>query len=421
MRSNLFQTFIASFSPLRNRNFAIYLSGQAVSLIGTWLQLTAQGWVVWTLTNSAASLGIVAMFGSLPLLLIGPWAGAWADRLDRRKLLIATQTVAMSLAFILALLVQTKAIQVWHVYALALLLGIVAALDMPAQQAFLGDLAGMGEVRKAVNLNAMIIQASRILGPAMAGFVIGALGAAAAFGLNGLSFLAVIASLIVVRAHQVRKPSSGKPLAEFASALRYVRTQPRLLDLLVFVTLMTFFGLSAINMFPAVASQVLHGDAQTLGLLMSASGVGALVGVLFIVPFAQALRRAGLVVGSAVLWMGLWFVVFSQSTWLPLSLATVFLLSLGAPTVFTMALGLLQLMAPPDMRARLLSLFVMVSFGLQPIASMWIGYSAQLLGPPTAILLNGLLLFAGAALLLLWRAELRTWRLSPQPVASDSG
>jgi len=119
--------------------------------------------------------------------------------------------------------------------------------------------------------------------------------------------------------------------------------------------------------------------------------------------------------------MGLWFVVFSQSTWLPLSLATVFLLSLGAPTVFTMALGLLQLMAPPDMRARLLSLFVMVSFGLQPIASMWIGYSAQLLGPPTAILLNGLLLFAGAALLLLWRAELRTWRLSPQPVTSDSG
>jgi MFS family permease len=361
------------------------------------------------------------MFGSLPLLLIGPWAGAWADRLDRRKLLIATQTVAMSLAFILALLVQTKAIQVWHVYALALLLGIVAALDMPAQQAFLGDLAGMGEVRKAVNLNAMIIQASRILGPAMAGFVIGALGAAAAFGLNGLSFLAVIASLIVVRAHQVRKPSSSNPLGEFASALRYVRTQPRLLDLLVFVTLMTFFGLSAINMFPAVASQVLHGDAQTLGLLMSASGVGALVGVLFIVPFVQALRRAGLVVGSAVLWMGLWFVVFSQSTWLPLSLATAFLLSLGAPTVFTMALGLLQLMAPPDMRARLLSLFVMVSFGLQPIASMWIGYSAQLLGPPTAILLNGLLLFAGAALLLLWRAELRTWRLSPQPVASDSG
>jgi hypothetical protein len=152
---------------------------------------------------------------------------------------------------------------------------------------------------------------------------------------------------------------------------------------------------------------------------MSASGVGALVGVVFIVPYAQALRRAGLVVGSAVLWMGFWFIVFSQSTWLPLSLATVFLLSLGAPTVFTMALGLLQLMAPADMRARLLSLFVMVSFGLQPIASMWIGYSAQLLGPQTAILLNGLLLFAGAALMLLGRGELRSWRLSPQPAAGN--
>jgi len=267
-----------------------------------------------------------------------------------------------------------------------------------------------------VNLNAMMLQASRILGPAIAGLVIGALGAAIAFWLNGLSFLAVIASLIVVRAHQVRKSSSGNPLGEFASALRYVRTQPRLLDLLVFVTLTTFFGLSAINIFPAVASQVLRGDAQTLGLLMSASGLGALVSVVFIVPYAQVARRAGLVVGSAVLWMGFWFVVFSQSSWLPLSLATVFLLSLGAPTVFTMALGLLQLMAPADMRARLLSLFVMVGFGLQPIASMWIGSSAQLLGTPTAILLNGALMFTGAALMLLRRGDLRSWRLSPQPI-----
>src|SRR5574341_413288 len=416
MRIKLLHTFFASFSPLRNRNFAIYLSGQAVSLVGTWLQMTAQGWVVWVLTNSAASLGIVAMFSSLPLLVLGPWAGAWADRLDRRKLLIATQSAAMLLAFSLALLVQTKTIQVWHVYTLALLLGAVTALDVPAQQAFLGDLTGMGQVRKAVNLNAMILQASRIAGPAIAGLVIGALGAAIAFWLNGLSFLAVIASLTVVRVYQVRKPSSGNPLCEFASALRYVRRQPRLLDLLFFVTLFTFFGLSAFNIFPAVASQVLHGDAQTLGLLMSASGLGALIGVVFIVPFAQALRRAGVVVGSAVLWMGFWFMVFSQSSWLPLSLATVFLLSLGAPTVFTMALGLLQIMAPPDMRARLLSLFVMVGFGLQPIASMWMGYSAQLLGPPTAILLNGALMFAGAALMLLWRGELRMWRISPQPV-----
>lgn len=410
MVTNFRQTLFSSFTPLQNRNFAIYISGQAVSLIGTWLQMTAQGWVVWQLTNSAASLGIVAMFGTLPLLILGPWAGAWADRLDRRKLLIGTQTVAMVLAFILALLVQTNLIQVWHVFVLAVALGCVTALDMPAQQAFLGDLTGMGEVRRAVNLNSMVIQVSRILGPALAGIVITAFGVAIAFWLNGLSFLAVIVSLYLVRAHQVRKPSGKSPLGEFAASLRYVRTQPRLIDILVFVALLTFFGLSVMSIFPAIASDVLHGDAQTLGLLLASSGAGALIGVVFIVPFAQAHNRSGVVIGSAVMWMGLWLTIFSRTTVLPLAMLTIFLASLSAPTVITTSLGLIQIMAPQEMRARLLSMFVMISFGLLPIASLWIGFSAQFLGPEAAVLLNGGLMITGAALMLS-RRELRDWRV----------
>jgi predicted MFS family arabinose efflux permease len=416
------QTFFGSFEPLRERNFAIYLSGQAISLVGTWLQITAQGWVVWELSGSAAQLGIAAAFSTLPLLLLGPFAGTIADRLDRRRLLIATQITAMLLAFILALLVQTKLVQLWHVYGLALALGIVGALDFPAQQAFLGDLAGMKLVRKAVNLNAMILQVSRILGPALAGLIIALVGTATAFWLNGLSFIPVIVSLLIVRAHQVRHSGSSNPLDDFRSALRFVGGQPRLQDLLLLVVLVTFFGLSILNIMPAFASTVLGGDAQTLGLLLAASGAGALVGVVFVLPFVQAARRTGMVITAAAIWMGFWIMIASQARALPLALAGIFLLSIGAPAVIATALGLAQLMAPANMRARLVSLFVMVSFGMQPIASLYVGYTAQFLGVPTAILLNGLLLLGGSVLLLVLRAPLRTWSaVAPQPSPAPTG
>lgn len=420
MDKNFLQTFLSSFEPLRQRNFAIYLSGQAVSLIGTWLQATAQGWVVWELSGSEAALGIVAAFTALPLLLLGPFAGAIADRFDRRKLLIATQVVAMLLAFILAFLVQTKLVQLWQVYILALALGVVSALDFPAQQAFLGDLSGMHLVRKAVNLNAMILQVSRILGPAFAGAIITAVGTATAFWLNGLSFLAVIVSLVLVRSQQVRSRSKNHPLKDFAVALRFLQTQPRLQDILTLVVFVTFFGLSVLNIMPAVATKVLGGDAQSLGLLLAASGAGALISVIFVLPYVQAARRTGVVIAGAVIWMGIWILVFSQMKSLPLAMGAILLYSIGAPAVIATSLGLSQLMAPQDMRARIVSLFVMVSFGLQPISSLYVGYMAEWLGVPTTILLNGIFLVAGGALMLVLRPALRHWSANAHPAAQGS-
>lgn len=416
------QTFVEGFSPLRQRNFRIYLSGQAVSLVGTWLQITAQGWVVWELSHSEAALGFVNMLATLPLLLLSPWAGVLADRVDRRRLLIFTQAGAMLLAFVLALLTGLQVIQLWHVYVLALCLGMMTALDLPAQQAFLGDLSGMAEVRKAVNMNAMALQVSRIIGPALAGFIVARLGASLAFGLNGLSFLAVIVSLVLVRATQARRASTGSALGQMAEGLRYVRSHPRLQDLILFVVLVTFFALSALNILPSFASEVLRGDADTLGLLLAASGAGALLGTLFIVPWIQVTRRTGLAIGGGVLWIGLWFFLFSFTTYLPLSMAALFFGSMGAPAVIATSLGLAQVMAPPEMRARLLSLLTMVSFGMQPLASLLIGFSAERLGTPLAIRLNGLLLIGGVAFMLGARAELRQWEMSrPQatPISAD--
>lgn len=412
-------TLRASFSPLKIRNFRIYLGGQAISFIGTWLQMTAQSWVVWELSHSATALGVTVMLGSLPTLLLGPWAGVWADRLDRRKLLITTQIGAMLLAFILALLTQTGLVQLWHVYLLSTLLGIITAIDFPTQQTFLGDLSGMAEVGKAINLNITMLQVSRILGPALAGLIIATLGAAMAFWLNGLSFGAVIISLWLVTSNQVRKARTGDFLAEFKEGLSYVATQPRMQDLILLAILVTFFAFPVIiSLLPAVAGQVLQGDATTLSWLMMSSGVGALLGTMFLAPLTQAARRTGVALSGIIAWIGLWLILFSEVEWLPLSMASLFFMSIGIPAVLTTTMGLIQVLAPSEMRGRLMSLFFTLSFGMQPIASLLAGYSADTLTTPVAIRANGLLLLLGAVLILVIRPALRRWEANATAPAS---
>jgi MFS family permease len=410
-------TLRANFAPLKLPNFRLYLGGQAVSMIGSWLQSTAQAWVVWELTGSEAALGNVVMLNTLPLLLFGPWAGVWADRLNRRVVLIGAAFSAMLLAFTLAILVQTDSVQIWHVYVLAFLLGCVNALDFPAQQAFLGDLTGMAEVRKAVNLNAMIIQISRMLGPAIAGIVVARIGSAPAFWLNGVSFLAVIASLIMVRASQIRAPSEHvNPMRQLLDGLQYVREHPRVQDMFLISAIFTFCAMSIIfSLLPSVADRVLGGGAETLGALMSASGAGALVSVLLIVPLTQAYKRPGRILTGAMLWSGTWLMVFGFSTWMPLSWVSLFLASMGAPIIFTMTLGLTQLMAPSSMRARLLSLFTMISFGLQPVAALAIGHAAETFGVQNTIEFNAVMLLTLAVAIILLRPALRRWEPETNP------
>ncbi len=407
---SIFQTYARSFAPLKNCNLRIYLGGQAISLLGTWMQATAQSWVIWELTKSESSLGIVVMLNTLPLFVLAPWAGSIADRYNRRAILLITQTIAMLLAFTLAFLIQTDLVQIWHIYLFSLILGIVNTLDFPAQQTFIGDLSGMGQVRQAITLNIMGLQVARMLGPAIAGIALKVVGPAAAFWINGASFVIVLISLLMVRSHQAEsKHSNGR--GQFRQTLHFVRTQPRMIDLMLFATMVTFFGLSVFNILPSVADHVLKGDAQTFGLLLGSSGAGALVSVLFLLPLSQAYKRIGLIVVGAAVWMGMFFLLLSQSTWLPLSMAAIFCISLGAPLVLTTGLGVLQMLAPTDMRARIISLFTMLTFGLQPLSSLAIGYSAELISTQTAILINALCLITGASLMFFLRDGLRQWEL----------
>ncbi|MBI3170327.1 MAG: MFS transporter [Chloroflexi bacterium] len=419
-RPTLINTYTRSFEPLKNRNLRMYLGGQAISLLGTWMQATAQSWVVWELTQSESSLGIVVMLNSLPLFLLAPWAGGFADRFNRRMILLVTQSIAMLLAFALAFLVQTNLVQIWHIYVFAFILGTITALDFPAQQAFIGDLSGMKQVRQAVTLNIMGLQVARMLGPATAGILLKAVGSAAAFWINGVSFMVVLLSIFMVKSHQqeINKRENGR--GQFREVLDYVRSQPRMLDLLIFASLVTFFGLSIMNILPAVADDVLKGDSQTFGLLMGSSGAGALISTLFLLPISQHAKQIGRIVGGSAIWMGVSYLLLSRSMYLPLSMLSIFLVSLGAPLVLTTGLGVMQLMAPGDMRARIISLFTMVSFGLQPLSSLFIGYAAESFGTQTIILVNAVCLAAGGILMLALRKGLMQWELKPlvEPILS---
>ena len=404
-----FNTLIEGYSPLKLKDFRIYISGQTISMLGTWMQATAQSWVVWQISHSELQLGISAMLGFIPFIFFGPFSGVWADRLNRRRLLIWTQVSAMILAIAFAVLVQTSLIQIWHIYILSFLLGVVNTLDFPAQQAFIGDLSGMENVRKAVVINGAIVQVSRMAGPALAGWIIGALGVAPAFWINGISFIAVIASLLAIKSDQAIHPHKGKPLSDFMAGLRFIKNTPIILDLMILTLILTFFAFSVMQIMPAIATDVLHGKAELLGFLMGASGAGALVGSALIVPMTHKIKKLGLLSTASVLWSGFWYILFAISRNSYISMACMFLSALLIPIMFAVTNGLIQVTAPSHMRARVLSALLMAVFGVQPFAALFIGYTAHKLGSATAVLINGSLMFICAAFLIITRKELRTW------------
>ena len=402
--------FIDAFLPLKNKNLSVYLGGQTVSLLGTMIQGTAISWTVWELSHSTQALGIANMLNFLPLLIFGAFAGIWADRLDRRKVLIFLQAAAMLLAFSFALLIQTGLIQVWHIYLLSLLLGSIAAYDMPVQLAFLGDVTEAEHVRAAVSLNNIIRQASRTVGPAIAGVIIGTLGISHAFWINGASFLAVIGSLLIVKAHQF-KPSTDKRMrGQLKEGIQYIKENFRVQDLLIVSACIPFFAMSISGLLPAVVTDRLHAGAGTLGIIEAAAGAGAMAGSILMVPIVGRIEKSGLAILSTMFWIGGCFAIapYSSSVWL--WTVCVFAGSMASPAVLTVSAGLLQTLAPPNMKGRIMGIWMMLSFGLQPYGAILIGYLANAIGVSQAVLSFALAIVAAAALMLVFRSGFRNWK-----------
>ena len=374
---------------LRHRNFRLFFGGQFISLSGTWMQTVAQSWLVYRLTGSAVLLGFISFAGLFPVFLFATIGGAVADRYNRHRILVATQTVSMLLAFVLAALTLTSRVQVWHVFALAALLGLVNAFDIPARQAFIVDMVGKADLINAISLNSSMFNGARIIGPAIAGVLVGTIGEGWCFFVNALSYIAVIAGLLLMKIKvQARVPLPGSALASIAEGFGYVWRMGPVRVLLLLLGLVSLLGMPYIVLMPIFADQILHGGARGLGLLMGASGAGALIGALSLAARRGA-RGLGRIVAFSAAGFGASLILFSlsHSFWLSAAL----LLPVGFSMMVEMASSntLIQTLVPDNLRGRVMALYSMMFMGMAPLGALLAGTLAHHLNAPITVALGG--------------------------------
>jgi MFS family permease len=395
------------FGALRHRNFRLFFGGQLVSLIGTWMHQVARSWLVLELTNSAFYVGVVAALGSLPVLLFSLYAGALADRMSKLKLILMTQTGAMILSFALAALVFTHTVSVWHIVVIAALIGVVNAFDVPGRQSFFIELVGRDDLMNAIALNSSSFNVTRILGPTAAGLLIGLVGVGACFLLDGFSFMAVIAALLLVRIPPFQRPTTRPSAwAHIGEGLRYVTSDRRIMALVVNIAVFSIFGYPFLVLLPVVAKQVLGKGAIAFGWMSSAVGAGALTGALLLAAFSRQLPKGRVLRWSSAIF-GLVLAAFATARTLPLALLV--LVGLGFVMITNNATTntLLQTLAPDHMRGRVMSVYTLAFVGMGPIGALQAGYFAERFGAPAA-LTGGAAVCLACSLVLFWRVpELR--------------
>ena len=391
-------------SLYRHPNYRLYWFGALGSNIGTWVQMVAQGWLVYQLTDSALYLGAVGFASSIPTLFLSLFGGVLADRFERRKLMIFTQTASMLLAFALAYLTMSGVVVVWHVATIAFLNGVVNSLNAPVRQTIISDLVTREDLSNAIAVNSAQFQTSRMLGPAIAGVLVAAVGAGWCFLINGLSFLLVIGALVAMKLPLLAPRQARSSLLEnVMGGLAYVRGEPVILLLVGLAAIPSLFAMPYQSIMPAFASAVLGVGADGLGLLMSASGLGALVGALGVASLRQGAPRGRLMI-LALLALGVTLVAFagSNSLWL----ASAMLVGVGISSMAYNALNqtYLQTLASDEMRGRVMSLLTLTTFGFQPFGQLEMGSVAEFAGPGVAVGIGGVVCACLAAVTLVRRS-----------------
>jgi MFS family permease len=395
-------------TSLRHRNFRLFWLGQLVSLIGTWMQTVAQGWLLVELTHAdAVALGLLAATQFMPVLVFGLFGGVLADALPKRQGLIATQVISGVLALILGLLVLDKSVQVWHIFVLAGLLGLVNAFDMPIRQSFVVEMVGRADIANAVALNSAVFNGTRIVGPAVAGILIATLGLAACFLINAASYVAVIAGLLIMREEDLlRSPVSGlerslrSVAGQLAEGLRYVRDTPTTFIAIAIVGVVSTAALNFVVLLPLLADRVLGGGATTYGFLSSAAGVGSLIGALSL-AFGSAPSFRRLLAGAAAI--GLAMIGLGISTWLPLSLVLMTVAGWGLIAMAATTNTIIQLNTPDHLRGRVVSVYTTVFAGSTPFGGVLSGTIAATAGTPAAFIVAGVVSLLAVAVAAFFR------------------
>lgn len=390
---------IQTFRALQHYNFRLYLFGQLISLAGTWMQIVAQGWLVYELSRSEAMLGVVGFASAIPALVVTPWAGVIIDRVRKRNLLLLTQAAAMALALILAGLTFAEVVQVWHIVVLAVLLGVVNAFDGPARQAFVVEMVGARDLPNAIALNSMTFNAARVIGPAFGGVLLATVGSAWCFTFNGLSFLAVIVSLFAMRLNQVRLVHDrGSPWQQLKSGIQYVAAQSEQRGLLLLAFFFSTFGISYNTVLPSFVDRLLDAGAAGFGMITAASGIGAVTGALLVATFGDRGQRGEWLHYAAMSFpVVLTLFAFNRSFLLALVLAV--LLGVGFMLQFTLINTLLQTRVSNAMRGRVMSLYTLTFFGFTPFGNLALGALSEAIGMSIAITLAAALTLVSAVVI----------------------
>lgn len=385
------------FRSLRHRNFRLFFMGQGLSLIGTWMQMTAVAWLVWRLGHNPFLLGLSGFAARIPTFALAPFAGVLVDRVNRRRLVLVMQILAMLQALLLAGLMYSGQLAIWHVILLALLLGFINSVDMPARQSFLVQMLDRREdLHNAIALNSSMVNGARLIGPSLAGFLIARSGEGFCFLLNGLSYLAVIASLLLMRLPPQPPPRHrGAVRDHLREGFHYAFGFMPIRALLLLLALVSLTGASYTQLLPIFAQQILHGDARTQGFLLSAAAVGALAGALYLAT-RRTVRGLGRVIAVSPVILGAGLMAMGLSSRLGVTLALMPVIGLGLMVQTASTNTILQTIVDDDQRGRVMSFYSMAFMGMVPLGSLFAGTLAHLIGARATVIVGGGCCIAGA-------------------------
>ena len=408
-----------AWRALRHRNFRLFFGGQSISLIGTWMTRIATSWLVFRLTGSALLLGTVSFAGQIPTFLLAPFAGVWVDRLDRRQVLVWTQALSMVQSLLLAGLTFSGRITIGWILALSVMQGAINAFDMPGRQAFMVQMVGdRADLSNAIAINSSMVNMARLVGPSLAGMLIAVTSEAWCFLIDGVSYIAVIASLLAMRmeAPAVRRKAAST-FHEMKEGWSYVSNFHAIRTILLLFAVVSLMGMPFVVLMPIFAAKVLHGGPHTLGFLMGAMGVGALISAL-----SLAARKSvrGLIrmipVAAAVFGLGLIGFGFSRSFWL--SMAMVLIAGMGMMQGMAASNTIIQTLVSEEKRGRVMSYYTMAFVGMAPFGSLLAGSMASAIGAPWTVMINGIVVVLGAGWFF---AQLPALRRTVRPIYQEMG
>jgi MFS family permease len=385
------------FRSLKYRNYRLFFSGQSISLIGTWMQRIAMPWLVYHITGSAFMLGLVSFGGQIPTFILAPVAGVLTDKFDKYKVLVITQIVFFFQALILAILALTGAIQVWHIVVLSIALGCINAFDVPSRQSFVVEMVENKEdLGNAIALNSMMFNGARIIGPSIAGLILATAGEGICFLINAISFVFVIASLLMMRVKPAtRKPDQGNLLNDLKEGMSYVNGFAPIKHLLILLSVISLMGASYQVIMPVFAKEVLKGGSSTFGFLMGSAGLGALLGALYLASRETVIKLGRLIPAAAALF-GISLVMLSFTKFLPFSLILMVFTGLGMMMNTAACNTVLQTITEDDKRGRVMSFYTMAIMGTAPFGSLLVGSLARFVGTQNAIFVSGISSVIGA-------------------------